>query len=213
MSSSSVLTDDSLLSRIDRLVLRFEKVLNLASGIIIFALVLLACYNVFGRKLFNSPVPGYVDWTEQFMAAFAFLGVAYCQREGGHIRMDIFVGALRGRMLWLAEFLSTTFMLLLITVLIYGTWFHFLRSFDFAAPMWSRDSSIDIALPLWPAKLIVPVALTLLWMRLWVQLWGFGRAFRTNATRPVAVPIIEDALAQAKREADALEEQKARQNG
>ena len=31
------------------------------------------------------------------MAVFAFLGLAYCQREGGHIRMDIVVDASRGR--------------------------------------------------------------------------------------------------------------------
>ncbi len=91
-TSSSVRIDDSALSRSDRALLRLEAALNLASGIIIFALVCLAVYNVLGRKLFNAPVPGYIDWTEQFMAAFAFLGLAYCQREGGHIRMDFHGG-------------------------------------------------------------------------------------------------------------------------
>ncbi len=205
MSSSSVLSDESGLSRADRALFRIESFFNLIAGIVIFALVCLACYNVIGRYVFNAPVPGYVDWTEQFMATFAFLGLAYCQREGGHIRMDIVVGALRGRLLWLAEWLSILFMLLLTTALIYGTWFHFERSFDWNAPLWSRDSSIDVALPLWPAKLIVPVSLGLLWLRLWVQLWGFGRAFRRNATRPVAVPLVEDAATQASREAQTVD--------
>jgi TRAP-type mannitol/chloroaromatic compound transport system permease small subunit len=44
--------------------------------------------------------------------------------------------------------------------------------------LFSRDSSIDIGLPLWPAKLVVPLAFTLLWLRLVLQLWGYGRAFR-----------------------------------
>ena len=86
-AASSVRSDSSLLSRLDRFWFRIESVLNLLSGMVIFALVILACWNVFGRKLFNAPVPGYVDWTEQFMATFAFLGLAYCHREGGHIRM------------------------------------------------------------------------------------------------------------------------------
>ncbi len=205
MSSSSVLTDESQLSRLDQALLKVESVLNLLSGMVIFALVVLACYNVIGRKLFNAPVPGYVDWTEQFMATFAFLGLAYCQREGGHIRMDIVLGQLRGRVLWAAEWLGVVFMLLLTTALIYGTWFHFERSFDWAAPNWSTDSSIDIALPLWPAKLVVPLSLMILWLRLALQIWSYGRAFRRNDRHPIGVPLIEDAATQASREAETVE--------
>jgi TRAP-type C4-dicarboxylate transport system permease small subunit len=205
MSSSSVLTDDTRLSRLDRAVLSVESLLNLISGFVIFALVLLAVANVLGRKFLGIPVSGYIDWTTQFMAVFAFLGLSYCQREGGHIRMDILVGSLRGRLLWAAEWLSILFMILLTTALIYGTWFHFERSFDWNSTWWSRDSSIDIALPLWPAKLLVPFSLALLWIRLWLQLWGFGRAFIQNAERPVAVPLIEDAATQATKEAKTVE--------
>lgn len=202
---SSVRSDNTLLSRLDRALFRFESALNLLSGLVIFALVILAVANVLGRKFFLMPVPGYVDWTQQFMAAFAFLGLSYCQREGGHIRMDILVGQLRRRPLWLAEWLSTLFMLLLTTALIFGAWFHFDRSFDWSAPLWSRDSSIDIALPLWPAKLIVPFAMTVLWIRLWLQLWGFGRALKDGGDTPVAVPLIEDAATQANKEAHTVE--------
>ncbi|WP_425050440.1 TRAP transporter small permease subunit [Psychromarinibacter sp. S121] len=205
MSSSSVLTDDTALSRADRAWLRLEATMNLIGGIVIFMLVLLAVWNVLGRKFLGMPVPGYVDWTQQFMACFAFLGLAYCQREGGHIRMDIVVSRLHGRSLWFAELLSVIFMLLLTTALIYGTWFHFQRSFDWSAPMWSRDSSIDIALPLWPAKLLVPVALAVLWVRLALQIWGFGRALVRNDPAPVAVPLIEDPATQAAHEAETVE--------
>ena len=202
--SSSVLSDDTSLSRADRLWFRLESFFNLWSGIIIFMLVMLAVYNVLGRKIFNAPVPGYVDWTEQFMAVFAFLGLAYCQREGGHIRMDMVVGKLRGRVLWFAELLGVIFMLLLTTALMYGTWFHFDRSFDFSKPLWSNDSSIDIALPLWPAKFLVPVSLALLWVRLALQIWGYGRALRQGGDKPVAVPLIEDPMTQAAYEAETV---------
>ena len=203
-ASSSVLSDDSTLSRADRIWFRLESFFNLWSGIIIFMLVMLAVYNVLGRKIFNAPVPGYVDWTEQFMAVFAFLGLAYCQREGGHIRMDMVVGKLHGRVLWLAELLGVIFMLLLTTALIYGTWFHFDRSFDFSKPLWSNDSSIDIALPLWPAKFLVPVSLALLWVRLALQIWGYGRALRRGEDKPVAVPLVEDPMTQAAHEAETV---------
>ncbi len=199
---SAILSDNSTLSRADRGWLKFEAFLNLVSGITIFALVCLAVVHVISRKLFNAPVPGYVDWTQQFMAVFAFLGLAYCQREGGHIRMDIVVGALKGRVLWLAEWLSVLFMLIVTTMLIYGTYFHFARSFDVTKPMWSTDSSIDISLPLWPAKFLVTFSLAVLWIRLLLQLWGYGRALIRGEDQPVAVPVVEDAAAQAMREAE-----------
>ncbi|MGB3554796.1 MAG: TRAP transporter small permease [Jannaschia sp.] len=200
-TSSSVLADGSTLSRIDRGFHGFEKLLNLLAGMVIFALVCLAVWNVIGRSVFNAPVPGFVDWTEQLMATFAFLGLAYAQREGAHIRMDIVVSRLGGRGLWAAEFLSVLFILLMASALIYGTWFHFQRSFDFGLPNWSRDSTIDVGIPLWPSKLLIPFALSVLWLRLALQLWAYGRAFIRNDPAPVAVPLIEDPAEQANKEA------------
>ncbi len=202
--SSNVLTDDSAVSRTDRFLLWFEARLNLLGGITIIALVLMAVWHVVGRKLFNAPVYGYVDWIEQFMVVFAFFGLSYCQREGGHIRMDIIVMRLKGRALWFAEWLSTLFMLILTIALIYGAWQHFDRSFDLTRPFFSRDSSIDIALPLWPAKLIVPVAFAILAARLMIQLVIYTRALISGEDRPVGVPLPEDPMAIAAREAETV---------
>ena len=138
-----------------------------------------------------------VDWIEQVMPLIAFMGIAYTQRNGGHIRMDMLVAQLNGRALWLFEWLTSLCVLVLILLLIWGSWAHFSRSFDFSVPWWSRDSSMDIALPLWPAKLVVPLAFSVLALRLMIQLWAFGVAFVTNASIPVAVPLVLDAAAQA----------------
>ena len=166
--------------------------------------MVLAVISVGGRNAFNEPVPGYVDWIEQAMPLIAFMGIAYTQRLGGHIRMDLFVGMLRGRALWAAEFVTTLLILALILVLIWGAWSHFNRSFDFAAPLWSRDSSMDIALPIWPAKLVVPFAFSVMAVRLVLQLWGYARAFAANDPAPVAVPLIEDVATQAANEAESV---------
>jgi len=205
MSSANVRTDATRLSLLDRALFTVESAFNLMAGITVFALVCLAVVHVLSRKLLNAPLPGFVDWVEQFMAVFAFLGVAYAHRLGGHIRMDMLVGRLKGRTLWIAEFVSTIVILLLVSALIYGTYYHFARSLDWNAPLWSRDSSIDIAIPLWPAKLIVCVSLALLWLRLVLQVWAYGRAIRTGADEPIAIPLIEDAAQMAAHEADVFE--------
>ena len=198
---ASILEDDSRLSRLDKALYRLEMFLALVSGLAVFSLMVLAVVSVGGRNFFNQPLPGYVDWIEQAMPLIAFTGIAYTQRLGGHIRMDIFVGMLQGRALWIAELVTTLLILILMIVLVYGTWAHFERSFDFGSPMWSRDSSMDIGLPLWPAKLLVPVAFSVLCARLVLQCWGYLRAIAENTETPVAVPLIESAAAQAEREA------------
>ncbi len=198
---SPVLEDDSLLSKLDRNLYKLETQLALIGGLAAFSLMLLAVVSVSGRNLFNQPLPGYVDWIEQAMPLLAFVGVSYTQRLGGHIRMDILVGRLRGRWLWSAELASTIVMLVLMLLLVWGTWAHFQRSFDFDAPNWSRDSSLDIGLPLWPAKLVVTFSFAVLSLRLMLQVWGYSRALRTGTRSPIAVPLIEDAATAAANEA------------
>lgn len=203
--SSAVLEDDSLLSRLDRGLLRLETFFALISGLAVFSLMFLAAYSVAGRKFFASPLSGYVDWIEAAMPLIAFMGISYTQRNGGHVRMDILIGRLRGRVLWFAETLSVALILLLMVALVWGSWAHFQRSFDFGAPLWSRDSSIDIGLPIWPAKLMAPLAFSVLCLRLVLQIWGYGRAFVLGLDAPVAVPMVQDAAAQAMAEAEHLD--------
>ena len=199
--SSAVLEDGSTLSRLDRGLYRIERFLALISGLAVFSLMVLAVISVGGRNLMNRPLPGYVDWIERVMPIIAFLAISYVQRDGGHIRMDMLIGKLRGRWRWGAELFSTMLMLSLMVLLVWGSWAHFQRSFDFAAPLWSRDSSIDISIPLWPAKLLVPVSFSVLCLRLVLQIWGYGRAVWLGLERPVAVPLVMSAAEIAAEEA------------
>lgn len=200
--TANVRTDSSTLSAIDQGLYRVERWLALVSGIAVLSLMVLAVYSVGGRNMFNSPMPGYVDWIEQVLPLIAFMGVSYTQRDGGHIRMDMLVGTLRGRALWTAELITVSVMLLLMILMVWGSWAHFDRSFDFAAPLWSRDSTMDIALPIWPAKLLAPIAFFILCIRLALQVWCYGRALINNEIEPIAVPLIEDVATQAAREAE-----------
>ena len=113
---------------------QLESLLALIGGLAVFSLMLLAVASVGGRNFFNHPIPGYVDWIEQVMPLIAFIGISYCQRLGGHIRMDIVMGLLRGRSLWIAEFAGTLLIMVLVLMMIWGSWAHFERSFDWSAP-------------------------------------------------------------------------------
>ena len=73
-TASKVNEDGSLLSRLDRAVLRLEYVMIFVGGLTVFALMLLAVVSVGGRNFFNAPIPGYVDWIEQLMPVIAIFG-------------------------------------------------------------------------------------------------------------------------------------------
>lgn len=138
--------------------------------------------QVLGRQLFNRPISGYIDLVELSMATFAFLGVAYCQRVDGHVRMEFFVKLAKGRLHWAFELGGTLIALALIAVLIGYSFEHFLRAWELG------DTTIDIELPVWPSKLLVPIAFSLLWLRLLVQAIGYVRLLRHPDAALVGVP-------------------------
>lgn len=196
-SQPDFVTDEAPTYRMfDGVLARIEDGFNLIAAASILLLMLLAVVQIFARTLFNMPVPGFIDITEQAMAIFTFFGIAYCQRVGGHIRMEIVLGTFRGRLLWAAEIIGVLLVWLCVTGLVVGSWFHFNRSWQIG------DSTIDIGLPTWPSKLAVPVALTLLSLRLLMQLYGYFRMFMDPSRTPVCVPLIMDVEETARHEID-----------
>jgi TRAP-type C4-dicarboxylate transport system permease small subunit len=183
-----------LLSAFDRRLGYVETGFNLFAAFAIFALMLLGVWQVLGRTLFNAPVRGYIDFVELSMATFAFLGIAYCQRMGGHVRMEMVLKPMRGRLLWATEIFGTAVALAVVAVLIWYGWGHFLRAYQLG------DSTIDTQLPVWPSKLAVPVAFTLLWLRLWVQFAGYLRLAIDPRRSPVAVTTVLSVEEQAAHE-------------
>jgi C4-dicarboxylate transporter DctQ subunit len=186
-----------LLAKADAGYFEVEKLFNLLSAFTIFAMMMMAVVQVLGRKFFNSPVPGYVDWVEMFMAVFAFLGIAYCQKLGGHVRMELIIGRFKGRALYFLEIIGTAIAMMVIAILAWYAYTHFLRAWTIG------DSSIDIQLPIWPSKIAVAFAFLTLEFRLIIQMFGFTRMFLHPDARPIGIPIIETVDEQAQHELDA----------
>ena len=156
--------------------------------------MLLGVAQIVLRTVFDAPIFGYIDIVEVSMVGFAVLSIAFVQRLGGHVRMELVVARLTGRALWLVEALGAALAAFIVAVLIPYSWRHFGRAFEFG------DSTIDIELATWPAKLVVPVALGFLLIRLLVQLAGYLRLVRHPHLDPVAVPIVRDAAGHAEEE-------------
>jgi TRAP-type C4-dicarboxylate transport system permease small subunit len=149
-----------------------------------------------GRNLLDWQIYGYIDWIEQSSAFIAFLGIAYCQRLGGHVRMEVALSSLPRRAMWAGEALMILLALVIVAMLIESSFQNFLRAWQLG------DSTMDIRLPIWPSKLVVPAALVTLWLRLLLQIVGYLRLFRRPEAAPIAVPVILGTHEQAQHEID-----------
>ncbi|MFN0159898.1 MAG: TRAP transporter small permease subunit [Burkholderiales bacterium] len=199
--------DAPLILHADWRLTRLEDLLNMIAAIAILAVMAIGIAQILSRSVFAGlhaltpaiprfAIHGYIDYVQFIAAFYGLLGLAYCQRSGGHIRMEVVLASLRGRLLWAFETLATLVAIAVTVLLIIGTWDNFYNA-------WSKgDSSMDIKLPLWPAKLLVPAMLAVLLARLVVQLWGYLRMLADPARVPLAVPVPETPEQAAQREID-----------
>ncbi len=142
---------NSALLAVDSALARNREFLNDIGGVAIFALMGLTMAEVLGRRLLNMPVPGAIDYIEVGMVLFAFMGAAYCQRQGGHVRMDLVVSNLKGRVQWAVEALGVLIAAVYIGIIVFASAKDAWRSYEFG------DETIDINLTIWPSKMVVPL--------------------------------------------------------
>jgi C4-dicarboxylate transporter, DctQ subunit len=170
-----------LLRRADAILSHVEDSLNLIAALSIFFLMFVGVAQIVGRTVFDFAIYGYIDWMEQASSLFAFVGIAYAQRLGSHIGMDLTM-SWRPASRWKVELFGVSVAIAIITVLVYASFTNFLRAYSIG------DSTMDIKLPTWPAKLMVPLALSVLWLRLSLQISGYLRMIRHPDAEPIAVP-------------------------
>ena len=142
-----------------------EDWLNLASVFIIMFLMFFATTEILGRYLFNSPVPGHVEIVELIMAGVVFFGIAYTERVGGHVRMELFVTrVLKGRAYHSAEAITAALSLFVyIFILIYT-----FKASVFAFQI--GDNTAYLYWPTWPSKFAVPLGSFFLCIRFLIEI-------------------------------------------
>ena len=95
-----------MLEIINKKLTKVEDFLIIFSGVSIFIVMILTSFQIISRVM-GYPWPGYLELSELSISIFAFLGVAYAQRVDSHIRMELIVGNLKGRIRWFLEFCAT----------------------------------------------------------------------------------------------------------
>ena len=139
-----------ILRHLDKYLSYFEDNLILFSGISIFVVMILTSLQIISRVA-GYPWPGYLEISELTISIFAFLGVAYAQKLDSHIRMELLVSNLNGKIKWCVEFLSSFVSLLVVLILIYYSLIFAIDAYEIG------DSTYDYLYPTWPAKILVPI--------------------------------------------------------
>jgi C4-dicarboxylate transporter DctQ subunit len=197
-------SSSAVLRRADAILSPVEDSLNLIAALSIFFLMFVGVAQIVGRTVFDFAIYGYIDWMEQASSLFAFLGIAYAQRLGSHIGMDLTMNW-RPASRWKVELFGVSVAIIIITILIYASFTNFLRAWSIG------DSTMDIRLPTWPAKLMVPLALSVLWLRMSLQIAGYLRMIAHPDAEPIGVPKLVTIETQVKDEiAEALGQKEAR---
>lgn len=142
-----------------------EDWLNLASVFIIMFLMFFATTEIVGRYIFNTPVPGHVEIVELIMAGVVFFGIAYTERVGGHVRMELFVTrVLKGRAYHLAEVITATMSLFVFIFILIYTFKTALFCFQIG------DNTAYLYWPTWPSKFAVPLGSLFLCIRFIIEI-------------------------------------------
>ena len=106
------------LHKADRLLAVIENGLNFVAGAIVFGLMFLGVAQIVLRAVFRTPMYGYIDIVELSMVGFAVLSISFVQRVGGHVRMELLVSRLKGRLHWVSEIIGTAVAMFIVSVLI-----------------------------------------------------------------------------------------------
>lgn len=143
---------------------RVERALTILSAVVVCVMMLLVVTQIMARAL-RTALPGIVESLELLVVAVVFLGLAYTQSVNGHIRIDVISNQLPVKWRKALEGLLLALALGTFGIMTYV-------SGEAAYEAWVlgdyREGLIEY--PLWPSKVLIPIGVGLLSLRLLAQL-------------------------------------------
>ncbi|QKV17882.1 TRAP transporter small permease [Oricola thermophila] len=146
----------------------FLALLALIGALAIVALMIHVVTDVALRNTTNTPIPAtYEIVTNYYMIALAFVPLAWVERRGGMVQVEVIEPLLNARaLLWSDRLVA------LVSTIVYGaltwvTWLTALKNFETGVFVMAQN----LAFPTWPAYFLVPL--------------GFGLAALTTFIRMI----------------------------
>ncbi|KRA47420.1 TRAP transporter small permease [Devosia sp. Root635] len=143
---------------LDRLVVRISDGLALLAAVGVVAMLVHITAYVITRQFTHSPVPATVEIVSYYyMILIAFLPLAWAERRGEMISIEIFAPLMKGRVGRINEIFVALVTSGVYAVLTYTTWLVAMREFSAR----SFVISLSVVIPVWPGYFVLPVGFCL----------------------------------------------------
>ncbi len=160
------------LTKATRIIERINSAAGFATGLIIFAMFVAVIYSVFLRYVLEAPTRWVVDVGEMMLLPLVYLPMAYIQRRGGHVAIDLVANRFHGRGRAAVN----------IVVCLLGLFFAFLIVWRGGLNWWDfyqrGKLSMIALLPEHPAAFFIPLGGFLFGLQLLIQLGRNMAAFK-----------------------------------
>jgi TRAP-type C4-dicarboxylate transport system permease small subunit len=128
------------------------------------------------RNLFNQPIPAtYEVVVNYYMVAMAFVPLAWLERSGGMVQVEVINGMLSPRMLRVSDLLVAVISALVYATLAWVTWKVAIRTFATGTFVLTNQ----IRVPTWPAYWLPPLGFGLAALACALRLVPTGKGAQT----------------------------------
>lgn len=148
------------LSRAEAMLDRLLDLMAVLSGAVLFLMMFLVVANTLTRKFFNWPIAGAFEMTESMLTLAIFLALAYTQKVGSHISVDVLSRHFTGAAKRVLEFSAPVLGAICFGWATYASWLYALDSYRMSEQEWG-----SITYPIWPVKMLIVFGLGALTLR------------------------------------------------
>lgn len=160
---------------------RISSVLAIVGALAAVVLMLGITTDVGNRFVTGGSVMGLLELMETSMVFMVFLGMAYAERTGTHVRMTLVTSYSPVRIAAAMRVVGTTCAVLVVFWMAWHTGKQGINSF--------ARGEVQMGLmqwPLWPARLVIPVGMFFLGLQLLFRLGDSAKAVVTGEPEPIA---------------------------
>ena len=160
----------------ERVVSGLSAVLMWVCAVLLFAVMIIICYEVSLRYAFNTSTVWSFEVTEYILLALSVLSLAYIQARGKHIKVDFIFDRFKPRAQMATSVLTSAVALFLFIMFTIAGWQAAWEAWTMKIVSWST-----MAIPQFPVRVVVPIGSFVICLYLIVELSRHVLALRAGA--------------------------------
>lgn len=129
-----------------------SQILQIAAAALLFAMMVLTFIDVWGRYIFNTPLPGAFEVTELMMATLIFAGLPLVTAAGEHVSVDLLDFSLPKSLRQFRDGLTHLLCAMMLCFLSYRLWLKAMEQLDYG------DQTAVLLLPVAPITIIMSIS-------------------------------------------------------